>query len=214
MMQYAHSDLQKVPGLTFYKLMGSGKGFGFNPWPDWSVYCLLQVWESQEAADAFFNRSKLIQRYRDHASKRWTLFLRNILSRGKWSGKEPFQTSEDIDPDNQRLAIITRATIRWSKLRKFWSYVPTSQRSLPENTGLLYTKGIGEVPITQMATFSLWEDENALRQFAYESEEHRKAIQMTRELQWYKEELFARFQVIKESGESFIGDEGREVLFS
>jgi hypothetical protein len=50
MMQFANKDLAKVNGLTFYRLMGSGKGRGFNPFPDWSVYCLLQVWESEEAA--------------------------------------------------------------------------------------------------------------------------------------------------------------------
>ncbi len=46
MMQFAHSGLSRTPGLEFYKLMGSGKP-GFNPWPDWSVYALVQVWEER-----------------------------------------------------------------------------------------------------------------------------------------------------------------------
>ena len=28
-MQFAHAHLARTPGLTFYKLMGSGKGAGF-----------------------------------------------------------------------------------------------------------------------------------------------------------------------------------------
>ncbi|MEL7222238.1 MAG: DUF3291 domain-containing protein, partial [Bacteroidota bacterium] len=42
MMQFAHQHLAKTQGLSFYKLMGSGKGLGFSPWPDWSIYSLLQ----------------------------------------------------------------------------------------------------------------------------------------------------------------------------
>jgi hypothetical protein len=56
MMQFANKDLAKVNGLTFYRLMGSERR-GFNPFPDWSVYCLLQVWESEEAAEVFFTSS-------------------------------------------------------------------------------------------------------------------------------------------------------------
>jgi hypothetical protein len=41
---------------------------------------------------------------------------------------------------------------------RFWKYVPTSEEGLDGNEGLIYTKGVGEVPIIQMATFSLWKD--------------------------------------------------------
>ena len=53
MMQFAHSPLKKVDGLQFYKLWGSGKE-NFNPLPDWSVYALLQIWDKEESAQAFF----------------------------------------------------------------------------------------------------------------------------------------------------------------
>jgi hypothetical protein len=45
-----------------------------------------------------------------------------------------------------------------------------------------------------MATFSLWDDANALKKFAYRGKNHRHAVQQTQALQWYKEELFTRFQ--------------------
>jgi quinol monooxygenase YgiN len=73
MMQFANKDLRKVNGLTFYRLLGSGKGRGFNPLPDWSVYCLLQVWEHEAAAHAFFTTSNLIKRYNDHTEELFTL---------------------------------------------------------------------------------------------------------------------------------------------
>jgi len=180
--------------------MGSGKGDGFNPWPDWSVYSLLMIWEDITAAEDFINNSKLFDSYRDHAKEVWTLYLQNSRADGKWSGTNPFQPQPNPPTTSPRIAVITRATIRIRKLRKFWQYVPTSSIPLTNNPGLIFTKGIGEVPVLQMATFSLWQNESALKQFAYQSKEHQKAIRMTRKLDWYKEELFARFWVIKENG--------------
>ena len=78
--------------------------------------------------------------------------------------------------------------------------MPTSQQPLHDNPGLLFTKGIGEAPIVQMATFSLWKNAEALRAFAYQSAEHRAAIAQTRALDWYAEELFGRFQPYRSVG--------------
>jgi hypothetical protein len=42
------------------------------------------------------------------------------------------------------------------------------------NEGLIYTKGVGEVPIIQMATFSLWKDFESVKQFAHKANSIRK----------------------------------------
>jgi hypothetical protein len=201
MMQFAHSSMAQVSGQTFYKLMGSGKGLGFNPLPDWSVYTLLQVWEKEEDAELFFRKEELMQRYRQHSTGYQTYFLKNLVSKGKWSGQNPFQPHSDPDQNNPYIAVITRATIKWTKLFRFWAYVPTAQKDLKDNPDLLYTKGIGEMPIIQMATFSLWNNKEAIQQYAYKNKEHATAIQMTRALDWYSEELFARFQPYRVEGE-------------
>lgn len=200
MMQNAHSHLLEVPGLSFYKLMGSGKGRGFNPWPDWSVYSLLQVWDKEWDAQTFMEHSQLMAEYRIHTSEIWTLYLKTMQSKGAWSGHNPFTVHAQIDPSITPIAVITRATIKPSKLWSFWKYVPTSEEPLSELEGLLYTKGIGEIPILQMATFSLWSDTETLKAYAYQSKQHREAIRLTRKLNWYKEELFARFQPYRSVG--------------
>lgn len=199
MMQFANKDLAEVNGLTFYRLMGSGKGRGFNPLPDWSVYCLLQVWEYEEAAHAFFTSSDLIKRCTHHTDELFTLYMKNISAGGTWVGKKPFEKGIDLDP-TLPIAVITRATIKWSWLLRFWEYVPTSEEGLDGNEGLIYTKGVGEIPIIQMATFSLWKDFESVKQFAYKSKQHQEAVRRTRQHQWYKEELFARFQPYKSRG--------------
>jgi hypothetical protein len=105
-----------------------------------------------------------------------------------------------LDPGNPLVSVITRATIKLTKLVHFWSYVPTSQKPIIDNDALIYTKGIGEIPVVQMATFSLWKDIEALNRFAYQTPEHQNAIKKTKKLNWYKEELFSRFQPYKSFG--------------
>lgn len=200
MMQFAHKPLSKERGLLHYKLMGSGKD-GFNPFADWSVYALLQVWENEEAADSFFNTSNLYQRYVGKTEKQWTLYLKSIKAKGTWAGVNPFAQSTSINEENPYIAVITRATIKPKMLRTFWKYVPASQEPLKENKGLLFTKGIGEVPFLQMATFSLWKDKESLMDFAYKSREHAEAIKKTKTLDWYSEELFSRFEPYRTKGQ-------------
>ncbi|MEM6736649.1 MAG: DUF3291 domain-containing protein [Bacteroidota bacterium] len=200
MMQFAHKYLKRVQGLSFYKLLGTGKGSGFNPMPDYSTYAFLQVWKAEIDADYFFKESMLMEKYRNHASEQWTVFMKSIKAVGHWSGQNPFEIYEREEGELPHLAIITRATIKKRLLWKFWNYVPISEKPLVKNNGLIYTKGIGEVPFMQMATFSLWKDEASLRQFAYKSKEHGQAIKLTRSLNWYKEEMFTRFKPYKSIG--------------
>ena len=207
MMQFAHKSLENVSGMTFYRLLGSGKGRGFNPLPDWSVYCLLQVWESEEDANEFFNSSDLMRQYAVHSDELYTLYMKNISAGGTWVGKNPFEKGAELDSDKP-IAVITRATIKWNWLLRFWTYVPTSQQALDGNKGLIYTKGVGEIPIVQMATFSLWKNFEAVKQFAYKSKQHQEAIRRTRKNNWYKEELFSRFQPYKSTGKW----EGKDLL--
>jgi heme-degrading monooxygenase HmoA len=200
MMGKAHGALRDIEGCTFYKLLGSGKGEkGFSVIPDFSTYALLQVWESRADAKRFFEEAEVMQQFKSQSVEQWTLFLQATRVHGLWSNNQPFFVEEKV-PQNLPVAVITRATIHPSKLFSFWKYVPTSQHGLAKNEGLLFTKGIGELPIVQMATFSLWKNEEALHAFAYKSDAHKEAIKRTRKLGWYKEELFARFVVLDSVG--------------
>ncbi|MEM1340225.1 MAG: DUF3291 domain-containing protein [Bacteroidota bacterium] len=199
MMQFAHKRLRSISGLRFYRLLGSGKE-RFNPFPDWEVYALLQVWENETQAKAFFEDHELFATYRKRSQEHWILYMKHLMSRGEWGGVNPFVKSNALDNANPYLAVITRATIKTRLLLRFWKYVPHSQEQLWGNPGLIYSKGIGEFPIKQMATFSLWKDKKSLDTFAYQTKAHVKAIGMTRKLDWYSEELFSRFQPYKSVG--------------
>lgn len=196
MMQFGHTFMKSVKGQSFYKLLGSGKD-NFNPFPDWNVYAVLQIWDDKSSAEEFFSTHKLSRLYKKHADKMEVLYLESIQARGKWNGKNPFKSvvqPKDIGEDDQ-IAVITRASIKTKMLFKFWKYVPESQKPLENAEGLLYTKGFGELPFVEMATFSIWSNIESLQAYAYQSHEHIKAIQKTRKLDWYSEELFSRFRL-------------------
>lgn len=200
-MQFSHTDLSKIHGLKFYKLMGSGRELGFSPLPDWGVYAMLCIWENEQCTEQFFNHAEIFKRYQAHTSEQWTIFMKPLQAKGLWSGGNPFTPATNLDLANPLIAVITRATIRAGKLLKFWNYVPISQRPIQQGCkGLIYTKGIGEVPLIQMATFSLWENMDALKNFAYNSPEHQEAIRKTQKIDWYKEEMFVRFQPYRSVG--------------
>jgi heme-degrading monooxygenase HmoA len=209
MMQFAKSYLTGIEGLRFYKLLGSGKD-GFKPQPDWSTYALLQVWANEESANAFFESSDLIKKYNKHSIQLCKLYLKSIAAHGLWSNQKPFIKSKTLSTRPKAIAIITRASIKTSELKRFWKYVPHTQTAIEKAKGLLYTKGFGEFPIWEMATLSIWDSLDSAKAYAYSSQEHAQAVKMTRQYNWYKEELFSRFEVYKIDGE-WDGLEGMQI---
>lgn len=193
-------ELRGTPGQQFYKMMGSGRGMGFNAWPDWSIYVLLQTWENEQYAFDFFQNDPFFHNYKEKTSEQWTVYLHNIRAHGEWGGINPFEQKPDLYSPKMPLMVLTRATIKWKRMIPFWSYVSTSQKPLKNNEGLIYTKGIGEVPVKQMATVSFWKNQQALHDFAYNSKAHKGAIERTKKLDWYSEEMFARFVPYKSEG--------------
>jgi hypothetical protein len=198
-MAFARPALRRVSGLRFWKLLGSGYGRGFSLRPNWSRYGLLAVWENAEAAEIFFETSPLIQLYRRHAAEMWTVWLLPIEAHGAWAGVNPFSPLT-TPPTNGPIAVLTRATIRLSRLRAFWSAVPAASRALDAATGLLASIGIGEAPFIRQATFSLWRSVDDMQAFAYRTPEHRETMRRTRAENWYREELFARFVPVASEG--------------
>lgn len=203
MMQFAHRPLSTTKGLLSYKLMGSGKDLGFNPWPDWSTYSIMMIWESREDADAFWASSPLAAKYKSHAVARWSVYMHPTKSYGKGGGSNMFEPYIKEADTQDRVAVVTRATMKWSKIIPFWKTVPSAQKGLFNNDHVLFTKGVGEVPLRNMVTFSIWDSADAVNHFAYKSDDgHKQAMQAARKHKWFKEDLFARFAILDEVGDS------------
>lgn len=191
-MGLAPRRMGKIPGLQFQKLVGSGATNGFGIRPNFGLYGMLNVWDDEQSADHFFQHHPVFKSYEKHASAVQTVFLRTSMVHGSWDGGTPFHPSVKFDP-NASLAVLTRATIRKRYLWRFWRDVPGVSRDVTDKPGLLFAIGIGELPFVQQATFSLWQTGVQMMDFAYQRDDHRAVIKKTRELGWYKEELFTRF---------------------
>ncbi len=198
-MGLAQMALTNVPGLRFWKLLGSGQGRGFSLQPNWGRYGLLAVWETPIHADTFFASAPLMATYRRHAAEIWTIRLLPVQAHGVWSGVNPFLPLSK-QPIIGPVAVLTRAAIRWPQLLNFWRAVPATSQAIDQADGLLASIGIGEAPFMRQATFSLWRSVADVQKFAYGLNVHRAVIQRTREEKWYREELFARFVPIASEG--------------
>ncbi|MBN9387999.1 MAG: spheroidene monooxygenase [Chloroflexi bacterium] len=195
-MGRAGRKLKQVDGLRFYKMLGSGRGKVFSLRPDWSRYALLGVWDSEEVAREFFENSAFIKNYRQQAERIATVKLRTISAHGLWDGQNPFLPPGESYKGGQ-VAVLTRASIRLNRLVAFWRQAATVNRQFEKTPGYHSSIGIGEAPFVRQATFSIWENLEAVKEFAYGANEHRQTIQRVREEGWYGEELFARFAVIE-----------------
>lgn len=192
--------LDRTPGATFTKLLGTGDGRTFDLRDaDPRTWALLVAWTSAAAWRRYDRRSPVARAWRRISTERWVAELSPLGGRGEWSGVRPFGDGRRLDPGG-RVAAITRARLRPRKLRTFWRAVPPVTLDLSERDGLLMALGIGEAPIGLQGTFSVWQSAEALTDFAYRGQPHRRAIRETAEHDWYSEELFARFALTRAEG--------------
>lgn len=198
-MQLGHNALKNIAGLSFYKLLGSGAKNGFSAIPNFGTYVLFCVWETEQDAAFFFSNSIFFKAYQQKSSENFTVYLHSAEVHGLWDGVQPFQNSVKLVLD-QPVLVLTRARIRYRKLWSFWSKVGRVSQSLAGYQGLVLSIGVGEWPLIQQATISIWKMQAEMLDYAYKNPKHREVVALTRKLNWYKEEMFARFVPYKFEG--------------
>jgi len=200
--------LRNRPGLRFAKLLGTGSGQTFTLRDaDPLHWALLTIWDDDPAADRFA-ASTTHRRWNAMSDERLEVRMSPLASRGRWAGEEPFTPAQPERTDVGPVASITRARIRPTRALSFWRAVPAVSADLTTVAGLALAIGIGEAPIGLQGTFSLWQSNAALNNFAHRRPAHAEVVRRTGPERWYAEELFARFVV-----RSIIGTfAGREPL--
>ena len=189
---------KKINGLTFFKPLGTGSGNGFSIKPDFSTFGFVAVFKSEELAKEFL-RTDVVKEYTKTTTGYSHVLMHTVKSHGKWSEQNPFESSVEYDK-TKPLAVITRATIKPKLAYQFWKNVPAVSKSMDKYDELVFSKGIGEFPLLMQATFSLWSSAEAMMNYAYKNPKHAEMVKKTRELNWYSEELFARFQPFHQEG--------------
>jgi heme-degrading monooxygenase HmoA len=190
--------MNAIPGLHFWRLLGTGKGSDTGPSADLRRTALFAVWESEEHLDTFLADSPIVRRW-SRAEEYWQCRLRRVGGHGTWRSVDPLEGMMAGDPSGP-VAIITRADVRLRSWRAFSSAGHPVSHELAAASGLLAVVGIGEAPVGRLGTFSLWESLDAARVFALKGPEHREVVRRTRAEDWYGEELFARFEPYASQG--------------
>lgn len=176
--------------------MGSGKNGAFDIHPDLNQWALLFT-----ADDTTIKVPAFLYHY-------WKFFrcdikqllLQPLEGHGLWDGKKVFGELPKQTVYDGPIAVLTRATIRLSRLKNFWSNVDAVADITTSAKGLIISYGIGEVPWIKQATFSIWENKAAMKNFAYSLQQHKEVIHKTRNENWYKEEMFVRFRILGAKG--------------
>lgn len=185
-----------IPGLKFHKILGTGKGDTFTL-NDANKYhwVLLTVWDEDIANE--LDLHPFVRYMNAICTTHRRLLLQPLSSRGTWAGISPFQTQTPENSDTAIL-VITRARIKLRWWRYFYSQVPPVIHDLNTQEGLLERFGIGEAPLGLQGTISIWKNSQAINNFAYNTASHKEVIQKTENLDWYAEELFARFSILSD----------------
>ncbi|HEV7825780.1 MAG TPA: monooxygenase [Mycobacteriales bacterium] len=190
--------LRRTAGLTFAKLLGTGRGRTFSVRDaDPYRWGLLACWSSPAHARAFED-GPVTRSWRRAADEEWRVDLAPLSARGRWSGRTPF--GEPAAGWDGPVAALTRARIAPRRAAAFWRAVPPVAADLHGHDGLLAALGVGEAPVGLTGTFSVWRSARHLERFAYRSAAHARVIRRTAEERWYAEELFARFGVLRSVG--------------
>ncbi|NCU19971.1 spheroidene monooxygenase [Candidatus Falkowbacteria bacterium] len=201
-MALARLSLRQIPGLKFYKLLGTGSDAGFTPSPNTAVWGILTVWDDEATARERLAKEWVFNNWRSNASENWTCYLEPTAAKGKWGGKVPFETGkyESNAVIDGPMVALTRAQIRFRKTPDFWQRVPKIQEMVAADPNVIFKIGLGEWPVLYQATFSIWPDSTTMNAFARGNTPHGIALRDAYKLDWLVEYMFARFRLIGSEG--------------
>jgi hypothetical protein len=189
--------------IGFYKLMGTGKNGSFDIWPDFRQWSVMLFYNkslfndvsgksiAKKLLGTFINTwLKLSQ------AKVRFIHLEPYAGHGSWDNQSFISQRKSSEEPVGRIAVLTRATIRLTRLIAFWKAVPSTSFQLDQHPGFVFSIGVGEIPLIKQATFSIWESEADMKSYAYKMRAHQEVIKRTRNENWYAEEMFLRFRLL------------------
>jgi hypothetical protein len=93
--------------------------------------------------------------------------MKPINSRGSWSGFTQWKLSK-LDADNLLICVLTRATLKVRFIYPFFKMIRKVMKDHYGFPGLLFSKGFSEFPFREQATFSIWENVDQMKKFAFQ----------------------------------------------
>jgi spheroidene monooxygenase len=198
------AGLKDTPGLLFTKVMGSGHQGGFSLRPSATHQGLVCLFDNAAHADAFID-GPVVQAYQERARACHISLLAVSSARGSWDGKtwgvtplESLGSYPSEDP-SAPMAALTRASIRPAKAVTFWRYAPAAQADLDKAVGCQVAMGLGEAPLVRQCTFSLWQNTQAMLDYAHTGA-HQQAIAAAYRSDFFSESMFVRMRLLRSVG--------------
>jgi hypothetical protein len=189
-----NKSLINFNGLKFIKLLGTGSKDGFSVIPDFSSYVMITSWENDDFRKKFIDKNELFQEIINKSSKRIEIKIDPYNYIGSWNGINPFKNKSSYKKG--KIIVLTRARVKLNKLINFLISTSSAAKSINSKTGAEYYKGVGELPIIEQATISIWKSEQSMKDYAYSDKSHLKIINKARKNKWYSEELFIRSNIL------------------
>jgi hypothetical protein len=185
--------LQRVDGLRFFRLLGTGRGRTMTLSADLRRWGMFAVWDADAALDEFLATAAAAHRWARTAEESYVVRLAPVSWHGSWGGRDPLAGAPPAELAAGPAAVLTRAAIRIGSARAFYTAIAGPNGDIPLQPGLLAAIGFGERPLLRNGNFTLWRTlEDAVR-FAYERPAHGTVVRRARAEDWFAEELFARF---------------------
>jgi heme-degrading monooxygenase HmoA len=189
-----NKSLINFNGLKFIKLLGTGSKDGFSIIPDFSSYVIITSWKNDDFRKKFIDENELFNEITKKSSKRIEIKIDPYNYIGSWNGIIPFKNKSSYKEG--KIFVLTRARVKLNKLINFLISTSSAAKSINSKEGAEYYKGIGELPIIEQATISIWESEQSMKDYAYSDKRHLKIINKARKNKWYSEELFVRSNIL------------------
>ena len=193
----ARGPLEAWSSLRFHKLVGLGGGHGYSLKTRFDAYGIFTVWDHATDAEEFYN-SSFFGEFAEKSKEYFTVVMKPLSSRGSWSGFNDWKPSP-MDSSNQMVCVLTRATLKVRFIYPFFRMIQRVMKDHYQFPGLVFSRGFSELPLKEQATFSIWENVEQMKKFAYNSF-HALAIKITRRKKGFKEDMYTRFQPIATVG--------------
>lgn len=89
-MAFDRPLLRRTDGLTFWRLLGTGRGRSMSLGADLRRWALFAVWRGAADLEEFLATSPIPARWRTEAGESWHVRLTPLTARGTWTGRDPF----------------------------------------------------------------------------------------------------------------------------
>lgn len=185
------------PGPT--RLMGCGGGDGFSVVPDFRTYCVMSA-VPNDGQLAQLRASRWYRMIAGPSREQLHFVLRPLSGHGTWDGESLFEYHKRPLED-EPFVVLTHARVTARRATAFWRGVPGIREQLKQTQGCRYHVGFGEHPLLTLATFSVWDGLDQMREFAYHHSDHHRVSRAARGEHWLSESLFARFSIERIDGD-------------